>query len=148
MLDSSAPEDSETGDEESSQAQVSASTDAEHPRSASRSPSPDALGDNFERERQTLWDDEARRRFHDMVTAADYTNRYRMHMKKKQRMIAQLEQPDRDIMLCDGSKDHQTKYQSVNWRLKDDLLYRKPEAGRVGKLRRHLDETEAWEVYV
>jgi len=112
-------------------------------RSPSPSPSPN---DDFERERQSFWSEGARKGFHEMVTAEGYVNRYRMHMKKKQRMIAQLEDPELEITLCDGSKDHQTKYQSANWTLKDGFLYRKPEAGRVGKLRRHLDELEAWEV--
>ncbi|KAK5168134.1 uncharacterized protein LTR77_006702 [Saxophila tyrrhenica] len=113
---------------------------------SSRSPSPEPLSESSEQERQSLWSKDSRAAFHEMVTAEGYVARYRMHMKKKQRMIHQLEHPDLEITLCDGSKDHQTKYQSANWTLMNGLLYRKPESGRVGKLRRHLDELEAWDV--
>ena len=112
----------------------------------SRSPSPSTLGEGFDRELRSLWSDDSRKVFHDMVTADGYVNRYRMHMKKRQRLAHHLEHPDLDPVLCDGTKDHQTKYQAANWTLIDGKLFRKPEVGRVGKLRRHLDEVEAWEV--
>jgi hypothetical protein len=81
-----------------------------------------------------------------MVTADGYVNRYRMHMKRRQRLTHYLEHPDLEPVLCDGSKDHQTKYQAKDWTWQDGKLYRKPESGRVGTFRRHLDETEAWDV--
>lgn len=114
--------------------------------SSGHSASPPLLDDGFEQERQKLWSNDDRKAFHEMVTAEGYVNRYRMHMKKYQRMVHCLEHPDLDPTLCDGTKDHQTKYQAANWTLIDGRLYRKPEAGRVGSLRRHLDETETWDV--
>ena len=117
--------------------------DLDYPYSRSPSPLPDP---DLEAERSRLWSQDARKGFHAMVTEEKYVNRYRMHMKKVQRMSHYLDHPDLDPHLCDGSKDHQTKYQAVNWTLIDGKLCRKPESGRVGKLRRHIDEIEAWEV--
>ncbi|KAK3698470.1 hypothetical protein LTR37_016941 [Vermiconidia calcicola] len=112
----------------------------------SRSPSPPSLDEILQQARKAMWSSDSRNAFHEMVTAPGYVNRYRMHMKKRQRLTHYLEHPDLEPHLCDGSKDHQTKYQAVNWTLVDGKLCRKPESGRVGTLRSHLDEVEAWEV--
>jgi hypothetical protein len=112
----------------------------------SRTPSPGLDDADLELERASMWSRDARAAFHEMVTAEGYVNRYRMHMKKRQRLSHYLQHPDLEPMLCDGSKDHQTKYQASNWTLIDNKLYRKPDTGRVGKLRRHLDEMESWDV--
>lgn len=126
--------------------EVSPDEDGMDVDSRSRSLSPPPTDDAFEEERRSLWSTESRNAFHEMVTAEGYVNRYRMHMKKYQRMVHCLEHPDLDPMLCDGTKDHQTKFQAANWTLIDGRLYRKPETGRVNSLRRHLDESEAWDV--
>lgn len=116
--------------------------DLDH-RPRSPSPTPD---DALEQQRQSIWSKDAHQSFHAMVTADGYVNRYRLHMKKKQRLIHYLEQPDVEPLLCDGSKDHQTKYQAENWIWREGQLFRKPESGRVAALRRHLDYDEAWDV--
>jgi hypothetical protein len=67
-------------------------------------------------------------------------------MKKRERMMQYLQNPDREPLLCDGNRDHQTKYQAANWTVLDGKLYRKPESGRVARYRRHLDDFEAWDV--
>lgn len=100
----------------------------------------------LEEERAELWSPEARKAFHEMVTAPGYINRYRLHMKKRERMMQFLQNPDKEPMLCDGSRDHQTKYQAAHWAVLNGKLYRKPESGRVGRFRRHLDDFEAWDV--
>ncbi|KAK3725101.1 hypothetical protein LTR37_000612 [Vermiconidia calcicola] len=122
------------------------STNALEIDSLSRSPSPQPLNKTLQQAHKAMWSSDSRNAFHEMVTARDYVNRYRMHMKKRQRLTHYLEHPDLEPHLCDGTKDHQTKYQAVNWTLVDGKLCRKPESGRVGTLRRHLDEVEAWEV--
>jgi hypothetical protein len=67
-------------------------------------------------------------------------------MKKRERMMQYLQNPDKEPLLCDGSRDHQTKYQAAHWTVLDGKLYRKPESGRVARYRRHLDYFEAWDV--
>lgn len=113
---------------------------------SSRSPSPPPPSEDLERGRERMWSADDRTAFHDMVTASGYVNRYRLFHKKKQRMMHYLQHPDLEPMNCDGSKDHQTKYQAAHWTILNGRLYRKPESGRVGKLRRHLDEFEVWDV--
>jgi hypothetical protein len=100
----------------------------------------------MEAERAELWSTESRKAFHEMVTAPGYINRYRLHMKKRERMMQYLQNPDREPLLCDGSRDHQTKYQAAHWTVMNGKLYRKPESGRVARYRRHLDDFEAWDV--
>jgi hypothetical protein len=107
------------------------------------SPEPSAA---TEAERAELWSSESRKAFHEMVTVPGYINRYRLHMKKRERMMQYLQNPDREPLLCDGSRDHQTKYQAAHWTVMNGKLYRKPESGRVARYRRHLDDFEAWDV--
>ena len=109
----------------------------------SASPPPSA---ELEAERVELWSTESRKVFHEMVTTPGYINRYRLHMKKRERMMQYLQNPDKEPLLCDGSRDHQTKYQAAHWTVLDGKLYRKPESGRVARYRRHLDDFEAWDV--
>lgn len=116
-------------------------TSAQSPRPPS--PEPSAA---MEAERAELWSTESRKAFHEMVTAPGYINRYRLHMKKRERMMQYLQNPDREPLLCDGSRDHQTKYQAAHWTVMNGKLYRKPESGRVARYRRHLDDFEAWDV--
>ena len=110
-----------------------------------RPPSPLSTPE-MDAERMELWSPEARKAFHDMVTSPGYINRYRLHMKKRERMMQYLQNPDREPMLCDGSRDHQTKYQAAHWTVMEGKLYRNPESGRVPRYRRHLDDFEAWDV--
>ena len=112
---------------------------------SARPPSPEPSA-AMEAERAKLWSSESRKAFHDMVTAPGYINRYRLHMKKRERMMQYLQNPDREPLLCDGSRDHQTKYQAAHWTVLNGKLYRKPESGRVARYRRHLDDFEAWDV--
>jgi hypothetical protein len=112
---------------------------------SARQPSPEPSAAT-EAERAELWSSESRKAFHEMVTAPGYINRYRLHMKKRERMMQYLQNPDREPLLCDGSRDHQTKYQAAHWTVMNGKLYRKPESGRVARYRRHLDDFEAWDV--
>ena len=107
------------------------------------SPPPTA---ELEAERAQLWSADSRKVFHEMVTAPGYINRYRLHMKKRERMMQYLQNPDKEPLLCDGSRDHQTKYQAAHWTVLNGKLYRNPESGRVARYRRHLDYFEVWDV--
>ena len=111
-----------------------------------RSMSPPSLSTDEQEERDSVWSSDSRKAFHAMVTAPGYVNRYRLPLKRRQRMIHYLEHPELEPMNCDGSKDHQTKYQAANWIVIGGKLYRKADSGRVGKLRKHLDEFEVWDV--
>ena len=110
-----------------------------------RIPSPPPSAE-LEAEKAELWSTKARKQFHDMVTAPGYINRYRLHMKKRERTMQFLQNLDQEPLLCDGSRDHQTKYQAAHWTIINGKLYRKPESGRVARYRRHLDGFEAWDV--
>ena len=112
-----------------------------------RSPSPQSPQDReLDHERRRNWSDSARGAFHVMITAPGYINRYRLNPKKRQLMLHYLRNPDVVPMNPDGTKDHQSRYQAAHWTLSDGSLYRKPDSGRVGKLRRHLNESEVWDV--
>lgn len=84
---------------------------AQDARIRSRSPGPSP---EVEAERAEMWSPEARKAFHEMVTGAGCINRYRLYMKKRERIMQFLQNPDKEPLLCDGSRDHRTKYQAAH----------------------------------
>lgn len=111
-------------------------------------PPPFASNEVLGGERARCWSLESRNAFHAMINSSRYINRYRLTPAKRRRLKAVLSDPTLEPLNPNGSKDHQTKYQAANWTLRNEELYRVPNADDSSKghhFRQHLDENEVWD---